>query len=117
MFLKVNSIIIFCFFFAAIECEDWCSIVAPDGRSLELGITRRWKSTDEKDIRIIDVQQKWEGMAVLTPLFHHTGGYHSKESKGRSEMIRFQALSINRFGIWAKDQWHTEVDSTDIQMN
>ena len=47
MFPKTNLIIIFCFFFASIQCYDWCLTIAPDGNYRELGITRQWKTTDE----------------------------------------------------------------------
>ena len=47
MFHKMNSLMIFCFFFASIQCNDWCLLIAPDGNYRELGITRHWKTKDE----------------------------------------------------------------------
>ena len=53
MFPKTNSIIIFCFFFASIQCHDWCLLIAPDGNYRELGITRHWKTTDENSVEYV----------------------------------------------------------------
>ena len=53
MFPKTNSSIIFCFFFASIKCKDWCLLIAPDGNSRELGITRQWKSLDDGDVDLV----------------------------------------------------------------
>ena len=49
----MKTFILFVLFFGSTECVDWCSLIAPDGRSYELGITRKWKSTDEGDVEFI----------------------------------------------------------------
>ena len=53
MFHKMNSFLIFCFFFASIHSYDWCSLIAPDGNYRELGITRHWKSLDDSDSELV----------------------------------------------------------------
>ena len=53
MFPKTNSIIIFCFFFASIQCYDWCLLIAPDGNYRELGITLQWKSLGDTDFELV----------------------------------------------------------------
>ena len=53
MFIKMNSFIIFFFFFASIQCYDWCLLIAPDGNYRELGITRHWKGYEKTDVELV----------------------------------------------------------------
>ena len=41
--------LIFFIYLGLTKCEDWCSMVAPDGRFQELGITRNWKGGNENN--------------------------------------------------------------------
>ena len=49
----MTSILIIFFVFSLINCYDWCSVIAPDGKYRELSITRNWKSDSERDVELV----------------------------------------------------------------
>ena len=100
MFQKMSSILFFVLLFASITCYDWCPIVAPDGKSFELGITRRWKSTDIDDVSFIMFNRngkEWQFSLPPSITPEATIGIN----KGSVREVNDSNV-INRFGIWAQ---------------
>ena len=49
----MTSTLIFFIYFGLTKCEDWCSVIAPDGNYRALGITHNWKSKVERDFELV----------------------------------------------------------------
>ena len=102
MFHKVNSFIIFCFFFASIQCYDWCLLIAPDGNYRELAITRHWKTTDENSGELVmynKVGDEW--------LFEIIPGNYSPQNMSlrmveRSQRDGPKSNVVIKFGIFGR---------------
>ena len=123
---KMNSFLLFVLFFGLTKCVDWCSLIAPDGRSHELGITRKWKSTGEGGVEFIMYNR-----AGKEWLFTFTAeNIHSPKSiqiKIDEKSVRKGSDSdvIHRFGIYSEGKiktgrhdirWEWKTFTADIRL-
>ena len=104
MFLKMNLFLIFCVFFSSIKCEDWCSVVTPNGKYEELQITRYWKSQGENDVEYVmfnGVGNEWVFTVTAYDNSYSTQSIRIDMTEG-SVRNRHYPNVINRFAIFGK---------------